>query len=178
MGLGHVINIKHMVFSRIRFNSRQLVQEQESDVGGECLGSVLKHDRNRQPVKKKWKAEPGSCCWWPSRGTDGSLACLLGWDWEAALWSGLRPALTFQSGSQLLCDQWPSCWRQHGTTVENGSFVLAKGNSSKAREIRGSSTRQEENCSCISWFSLHCVLVQPLWHITNSPHPQHSTITE
>lgn len=53
MGLGHVINIKHMVFSRIRFNSRQLVQEQESDVGGECLGSVPKHDRNRQPVKKK-----------------------------------------------------------------------------------------------------------------------------
>lgn len=35
MGLGHVINIKHMVFSRIRFNSRQLVQEPESDVGGE-----------------------------------------------------------------------------------------------------------------------------------------------
>jgi len=33
MGLGHVINIKHMVFSRIRFNSRQCVQEQESDVG-------------------------------------------------------------------------------------------------------------------------------------------------
>lgn len=34
MGLGHVINIKHMVFSRIRFNSRQRVQERESEMGG------------------------------------------------------------------------------------------------------------------------------------------------
>lgn len=34
MGLGHVINIKHMVFSGIRFNSRQRVQEWESDMRG------------------------------------------------------------------------------------------------------------------------------------------------
>lgn len=59
-----------------------------------------------------------------------------------------------------------------------GSYVLPKGNSSKAREIRGSSTRQEDNCSCISRFSLYCVLVQPLWHITNFPYSQQSSITE
>jgi len=63
MGLGHVINIKHMVFSRIRFNSRQLVQYQETDVGeqGKHLGSVPKLPRNKQLMEKKRKAEPDCC---------------------------------------------------------------------------------------------------------------------
>lgn len=88
MGLGHVINIKHMVFSRVRFNSRQRVHERETDVGGqgECLGSVPKRRRNKQPMKKKQKAEPGGCCSQPGReGAGFFIPVRFGEDWEAVL---------------------------------------------------------------------------------------------
>lgn len=60
------------------------------------------------------------------------------------------------------------------------SYVLAKGNSSKAKEIRGSSTRQKDNCSCVSWFFFSvCTGTASVAHCKLSPSPaqQHYRIT-
>lgn len=74
MGLGHVTDIKHMVFSRIRFNSGQRVQDWESDMGGNVWALFPNTRGTETACEKKVKAEAGGHCLRPGRAVMGSLA--------------------------------------------------------------------------------------------------------
>lgn len=120
MGLGHVIDIKHMVFSRIRFNSGQRVQDRESDMGG-MFGLCSRTPEEQIACEKEVKAEAGHRCLRPGRAVDGlfSLICF-GGDWETSdhsldqgwcrlVWEWFSVAS--QPVAMLPCRKWGHmCW--------------------------------------------------------------------
>lgn len=180
MGLGHVINIKHMVFSRIRFNSRQHVQEWESDVGGNHCGV--------------WGQSPGTDSPW-KRSERQSLAvaayCL-----AEPLMGFWAPFALVETGKQFchrcwcqhvresLCDQWPSCRRQNSPVVGNGVICaswrkLLKGQGDWRKQHKAGRQLQ------LLYFDLFWLCIntasscsQLLWHMANCPHPLHNSVAE